>query len=326
MSLSPLDDTAVTREYTAGTTIRDLAKLYGCSQQAIYERLVAAGVAQQPRSFRRLTPRERRSILFAYRAGRPMADIAAKYGVAVDSIRQVAAKAGGPRRPNGGPRDLDYRRIHKLAVEGKSPEEIAAEVGSTTRWIKILVRELRTAPPARLRSVPRKGVRKRQNPRGRLLNLDMKAMAAQYAAGMLLSEIARTHRCSVPLVCQRLRQAGIQPNRKGKPRISNPDEVVAAYTAGWAVLDICATFGVQKGAPGKLAAKAGVKRRPSGAPRAYDWDDITRRADAGQSSKEIAAEVGCTTRSVPRVLGKRGYTWNGLRWVPPVAVAATPKT
>ncbi|MER5322373.1 hypothetical protein [Streptosporangium roseum] len=320
MSISPLDDTVLAREYAAGKTIRDLARSFGCSQKVIFDRLAAADLVRLPRAVRRLTSKERRQVITAYRSGKPLKDIAATFGVTPTAVRQIAVAAGVPGRPNGGPRELDYRRIHALAAKGMSAEKIAAKVGSTPGWIKSLLRNLRDADPALL-SASRKHVHKRYR-RGFALDLDMDAIAAQYAAGTLVTEIARTHGCSVPLLYQRLRRAGIPADRQGKSRIEARDDIVAAYVAGWSMLDICATFGVNNNTVERLASEAGVERRPSGAPRVTDWDAVIRMADDGHPSKEIAAKVGCTSRQVARVLRKHDYTWNGRRWCPPANATA----
>ncbi|WP_433542074.1 hypothetical protein ACQP10_37950 (plasmid) [Streptosporangium sandarakinum] len=322
MSTSPPDGTALAREYAAGKSIRDLARTYGCSQRVIFDRLAAADAVRMPRRSRRLSAGERRAVAAGYRSGEPLADIAARFGVNVGTVRHVAAAAGTPGRSVGSPRELDYRRIQALAAKGMSAEEIAAKVGSTPGTIKQLLRRLRNADPAYL-SGPRKGVKRRRGPRSPL-DLDVGAMAAQYAAGTLVEEIARTHGCSVSLVYQRLRRAGVQPNRQGKPRVGNREEIAAAYAAGRSMLDICATFGVNKTTAGRLVSEAEVEQRPAGAPRVTDWATITQMADAGHSSKEIASAVGCSTRNVTRVLGACGYAWIGRQWRPPADATAAP--
>ncbi|MFI9845114.1 hypothetical protein ACIHFD_49405 [Nonomuraea sp. NPDC051941] len=298
--------------FAAGTSIRDLARTHRCSQKAIFQRLVAAGAIQKPLRVggpARLTPAQRKALVAAYRAETPMDEIADKFGVSVTTARRVAAAAGAPPRGPGARRRLPHRRIKALAARGKSAKEIAAAVGSSPAYIRILLADRSTD---RIRPAQAASSQRRSGPPP--MWLDLETMAEQYTAGMSVREIAKEHGCSVSLLYRRFRRAGVRLRGRITSTRDTSDEIVAAYVAGWSVLDICATYAVAKSTVARLAEDAGVQRRPSGAPRETNWDEIARLIDQGESTKETAAAVGCTPRQVARVLGALDYSWDGRKW------------
>lgn len=136
---------ALVEAYSAGASIRALARQHGVSHAAIHRRL-RGRVAMRPvggRSGGNFIPQEvRDAVAGAYARNMPMADIIAQFGVCDETVRRFADEAGIPRRPVGGRTRLDAGMIATLAGQGWPPEAIAVLLGCRPSRVRKILADL----------------------------------------------------------------------------------------------------------------------------------------------------------------------------------------
>jgi DNA-binding CsgD family transcriptional regulator len=90
--LSEEDLTELATAYQAGATLKELANLYQIQRQTVSKYLKRRGVSTRYRVLER--PEERAEVLRLYINGLPMVDVALRFGVDPDSVRNVLIQAG----------------------------------------------------------------------------------------------------------------------------------------------------------------------------------------------------------------------------------------
>lgn len=82
---------AVTRAYAAGQPVKDIEEKYGCSKNTILRYARSADLPKRPRH---LPPEIKEAVLADYKAGVPVASIAALHEVSPAFVSHAARKAG----------------------------------------------------------------------------------------------------------------------------------------------------------------------------------------------------------------------------------------
>ncbi|SDH67311.1 hypothetical protein SAMN05421505_12028 [Sinosporangium album] len=147
----PLDVPALAAAYTAGASIRALARRHGVSPVVIHRRLRGARVQMRPVGGPpggKTPPKVRQDIADGYAAGTPMADLVARYRLSDQTIREIAAAAGVPLRLPGARKRLDRAAIVSLDGQGWPADAIAVMVGGSVHQVRKILREFFDRQPA----------------------------------------------------------------------------------------------------------------------------------------------------------------------------------
>lgn len=81
----------ITRDYSNGLKVDDIAAKYECSRHTVLRHARIAGLAKRPKS---PVPGRKDGILADYNAGNPVSEIAKKYGVSIGLVSRIATEAG----------------------------------------------------------------------------------------------------------------------------------------------------------------------------------------------------------------------------------------
>lgn len=185
------------RELWGKVKIEAIATELGCCTTTVLFRGYSLGLPRlAPTRGRRLTVEQRAAVDADIRAGMRTDDIATKHGLHISSVRQAVRRMKGPTRRR---RKWDTSKLRIACQQGMTLEEISRSLG---------------APEATVRHfLNRIGLRYRRVSRRK--PCDVRAMAADWRAGMSYAAIARKHGFKSPCgVVYRLEREGIQVRRK----------------------------------------------------------------------------------------------------------------
>jgi DNA invertase Pin-like site-specific DNA recombinase/DNA-binding CsgD family transcriptional regulator len=249
-----------------------------------------------------------------YAEGKPVGEIAKKFGTDGSYIGQLLRKAGIPRR---GFRRYSPAVVQEMAAyyaEVKSQTAVAKKFNITHSNVYRVFMVNGIALPGRQTKT----------------KYDVEAMVAMYAEGKSCKEVAAATGCSTHTVSGRLRMHGVKMRpaapRKGIPRPRLPlldadrmTQMVAMYSAGSRQLDIAKEFHLSQTYVGRVLKRQGViLRRRTDLPRqgtsTEQVEAMAARYQDGGTMESVASEFGinrCTLREYFKQLGIK--TWRGRK-------------
>jgi transposase len=224
--------------------------------------------------------------------GMTIAAVAARFGVAPQSVHNWLVAAGVPRRPSPATvrRDISDDEIVRLYVDGGlSAVEVAEQLGCSTSLV--YARLARLGVPRRDR-----GARRRR----RLGDSELAHLYGE--GGSSLRDLARRYGVSAQAVQRWLVAGGIERRPPGAPRARGVEDPVALYVAGWSAPAIAAQLGCSPSTIYRRLDAAGVARRtvePS-----ISRFELIDALETGMAAPAIAARAGVSVSCVCRALDR----------------------
>lgn len=223
-----------------------------------------------------------------------IAALAARFGVADQTVHNWLVAAGVPRRPSpAAPRkDVSDEDIVELYCrQGFTAAEISARLGCSTSLVYSRLDQLGIAR--------RPSVSRRVRPDGTEL-------AQLYTErGLSLRDIGELHGVSAQSVRRWLLDAGVERRRPGAaPAECTEGECVELYQAGWSAPDIADHLGCSSASVYRCLDAAGVSRRRV-TPR-ISSHELVAALDQGLSAPAMAAVFGVSVSCVCRALAREG--------------------
>lgn len=241
----------------------------------------------------------------AYTDGDSLAEIAAREGCAIETVRRWLTAAGVTLRPQGAPRPaLNTAALTAAYTGGETVAALAAEHGTSERSVS--------------RSLRESGVVVSSAGRTRIMDAAERAVVvAAYNAGDTVPAIAARQGRTASGIRKALRVAGVEmrddrAGRTVRPKVDDPalvEAVTAAYTGGLTIEQVAETVegvGTAKHARGILV-RAGVAIRPAAhisTTPAEVLDEVLRLKAEGLSDAAIGEQVGYSQPTVSRWLRK----------------------
>lgn len=185
------------------------------------------------------------------------------------------------------PRQAEARR---LALDGLTLNEIAAEMGVTRQAVQQLLKATDTTA--------------RRSPGNCRPSPTPEEVVALYQEGLTDEDVARMFGISQYTVRDRRRKAGVKGCGGVPPRFTptDVDRIVALHHEGWSQMKIAAEYGADQTTVSRTLRKRGIRQdRPP-----TDADRIIDLALKGMRQVDIAAEVGVSTGTVGATLRKNG--------------------
>lgn len=200
-----IDDEDIRRLYTSeGQTAAEIAAHLGCPTTTVYNRLQRLGVPRRPalpRQRARPTDDELRRLYED--EGLSLRQLARRFSVSAQAVRNWLVAAGIPRRPPTGPgHDPDLTSLIALYAEGWSGPQLARRFGCSTNTV--------------YGRLDRAGVPRRTDRRavGRPELLDA------VDAGLSAPEMAARFHVSVSAVCRALAREGLETPTQAARRLA----------------------------------------------------------------------------------------------------------
>lgn len=217
-----------------------------------------------------------------------IAAVAARFGVAPQTVHNWLVAAGVPRRPSPATvrRDISDDEIIRLYVDrGLSDAEIAEQLGCSASLVY-----------ARLarRGVPRRdrGARHRRRPG------DSELARLHGEGGSSLRDLARRYGVSAQAVQRWLIAGGIERRPPGAPRARGVEDPVALYVAGWSAPAIAERLGCSPSTIYRRLDAAGVARRTVEHPPSISRRELIDALETGMAAPAIAARAGVSVSCV----------------------------
>lgn len=139
--------------YTAGESVRALARRLGCRNQTVIQVLDDAGLEwRHPGAKRRFTDEQGREMAAAYVAGETLQQIAERYGTNAQTVRGYLLRAGVEMRRLGAPAFWTVERKAEAARRyeaGEQIQDIAAGLGCGVHTLRSTLREAGVLKPYR---------------------------------------------------------------------------------------------------------------------------------------------------------------------------------
>ena len=202
------------------------------------------------------TPAQDQEIAARYQAGETLRQIGDSYGVSHRPVTASLARSGVTSRA---PSDYGWKptpenaaEVGRLWREGMGVQKIARTVGTRNGTISQVLRDL--------------GIEARFGGQNRRFKgAQVEVLAAEYAAGASLNELARRYGGSAPLMANTLRRHGVQIRNKGNHKQEWPPERVAwlreQYEAGRSNVDIARELGLAARTVGQKLLRLGIAPR-----------------------------------------------------------------
>lgn len=89
----------ISADYSAGLPLKEIREKHSCGDDTIFRAIKATGIERRKRTLVQYDPETRAGILSDYDAMVSIPDMVAKWHVADDTIRRIAAEAGREKRP-----------------------------------------------------------------------------------------------------------------------------------------------------------------------------------------------------------------------------------
>jgi transposase len=221
--------------------------------------------------------------------------LAARYGVAAQTMHNWLVDARVPRRPAPATArsDIDDRQLVELYTRhGHTAAEIAEQLGCSTSLV--YDRLARTGVPRRSRA-----------PRHRGRPADSELAHLYDELGLSLRQLAQRYGVSPQAVHGWLTAAGIPRHPPGTaPALAPGDDVVGLYQAGWSAPAIAEQLGCSAATVYRRLDAAGIARRRVN-PR-LTRHQLNDALDHGLSAPAMAARFGVSVACVCRALAREG--------------------